>query len=656
MDPFELVCCSCRKQLTLNSRYPKIGPAGEMCCSICIAQRRLEWPDADVAFITTLKQELVHPDCCSSPCHPDGNHPLNCRSVLEAASINSKSFKVYCSAHTQDHPDYMSLERNSIKDYMISALKRVSEDATYPPEYLAEFRGKLWGTNFDAKQILSCLKKKTAFDADGPICSTHLNTAEYIEVDKYLFKCANCVNGTNPASERLDLALHVQRAKDECRNAKTFAFTSTILSALKTNHMNPKQQKDFLLDMNFLVSNKNDNLDQKSRCLFCHDLFNVGEKTPIQLHSEEKHEVCYACFISGRVRTCPIDNIQVTQQIIPAKANFLYKFRDRTCANDHTDGKPRFSYCNDSIPYALPCGHNLCQDCLSACSTINVLKCKRCCLNMDPRKVVPNKFIECQLVYIDLLCEDPNHPNQVIRYYNKDDMVVYCQKCQGLPGKYRNVIDPDGFNTELNRRLQELGKIYEHPIIRLIVEQSFLYTLSNRLGLFRYLSGSPNFTRHLRTSPKIFPLNYDSFNRWTPHQITEENLNIYSNVIMLIYGLLIGKGVSAPGNLIISSNNRILVESRIEASTNINDRIQEVYFPQSYDLTEAISIDLRFSPGDYFHGDAQRENQLITTTSKIKFDMDKYIELSSDSRVNRYFANGGPVLGLIASKFYANKS
>ena len=497
------------------------------------------------------------------------------------------------------------------------------------------------------------LEKKTAFDADGPICHDHLNPAGYIDVEKYLFKCENCVN---PASERLDLALHVQRAKDECRNAKTCAFTSMILSALRMDYMNSMQQKDFLLDMNFLISNKNDNLDHKSRCLFCLDLFNVGEKTPIQLHSEEKHEICYACFTSGRVRTCPIDNMPVEQQIVPAKVNFLYKFRDRTCANGHTEGKPRFSYCNNSIPYALPCGHNLCQDCLSACSTTQVLKCNRCSLNMDSRKVVPNKFIASQLIYIDLLCEDPNHPNQVIRFYNKDDMLVYCQKCQGIPGKYRNVIDPDGFNTELNMRLQELSGNYEHPIIRLIVKKCFLYTLSNRLGLFRYLSGSPNFTRHLRTSPKIFPLNYDSFNRWTPHQTTEENLNIKSNIIMLIYGLLIGKGVSAPGSMIISSNNRTLMEFRIEASANINDNIQEVYFYQPYDLTEAISIDLRFSPGDYFHGDAQRENQVITATSKIKFDMEKYIELSSDSSVNGYFANGGPVLGLIASKFYANKS
>ena len=345
----------------------------------------------------------------------------------------------------------------------------------------------------------------------------------------------------------------------------------------------------------------------------------------------------------------------VIQQIVPAKANFLYKFRDRTCANDHTDGKSRFSYCNNSIPYALPCRHNLCQDCKSACSAIKVLKCDRCSLNMDPRKVVPNKFIASQLVYIDLLCEDPNHPNQVVRYYNKDDMLVYCQKCQGIPGKYKNIIDPDGFNTELNNRLQDLSRQLENPISRFIVEKCFLYTLSNRLGLFRYLSGSSNFTRHLRTSPKIFPLNYDSFNRWTPHQTTEENLNINSNVIMLIYGLLIGKGVSTPGNLIISSNNRILIESRIEASTNINDSIQEVYFSQPYDLRKAISINLRFSPGDYFHGDAQRENQVITATSKIKFDMEKYIEFSSNSSINGYFANGGPVLGLIASKFYANE-
>ena len=194
---------------------------------------------------------------------------------------------------------------------MSFTLEKACEDANnYPPEYLAEFKDKLWNKNYDAKEILLSLKKKAAFDADGPICSAHLNPAEYIDMEKYLFKCENCVNRANPATERLDLASHVQRAKDECRNAKTCAFTSTILSALRKNHMHPKQQKDFLLDMNFLISNNNDNLDHRSRCLVCLDLFNVGEKTPIKLHPEEKHEVCYACFTSGRVRTCPIDNIQ----------------------------------------------------------------------------------------------------------------------------------------------------------------------------------------------------------------------------------------------------------------------------------------------------------------------------------------------------------
>ena len=651
MNQDKFRCSTCKKIFNLNTRYPIVNLSHEQKCRACYEQKGYKFNipgDDKTLFIVELKNELLNPDCCHSADNTPGTAQL-----IEAVSIDINTFKVYCAFCPKGESDRISLEDYPARFYLKFVLSNLYKDTRYPREYCADFKAKFISNEPSAKDILTCLKRKRAYDSETLICIQHLNPVSFIDEERFLFQCAICsLRSPCPVP---DLFFHFEKAKLICREAKTCAFTSTILNVLKNDNPRPKECKDFLLDMEFLMKNRNDNLDAKSRCLHCQDLFNLGEKTPIQLHQEEKHEVCYACFISGQVRECPIDKTPVNDQIKPARADFLYKIRAKMCILEHTDRTDQtkyFSYYKNSPPYRIHCGHNICSGCVSNSKERKVLECSKCELPMTPGDETIDEFIVQQLKFIELFCDNPDHSGMGDKYYNIDQCLVYCQKCK-FENKYRNFQNPSLFSAEINKKLYNLSLESNNLMLREVAEKLFLYTLSSRLGLYRYIANEtgPNLI-NVQMDPKILPLTFESFSYWTPHRTEAENLQIKSNAILEVYGLLVGKGVRNSGEIQITFSDGSWKYGTIEAAASIEDKIQGFMFDEPLLLKSMVEIYVGISAGEYFHGYGQRSDDgVFKANSRINLDENRYIEFFSNSNVNGCFANGGPVIGLVISKF-----
>lgn len=650
-------CPKCKQHFNFGQKYPLI-PNGQSICRACFANEGgvEEYPDDQ--YIFRLKEELLDLNCHPAVCHPDGNHPFPYKTChLDVDFFDEETCRGFCAKCATRKPSFTSLAKIGAKDIFRGILRKaITQD--YPMDYIEEFKGKYNNVSYSAMELLNCIQKKFCYDSDEPLCYTHLRPADYIDAKTFLFKCESCYGSNcqslNKQSNYID---HLRQAINICYESKTPAFNSTVLKVIKQKEF-PKEKsaKNFLLEMGKVISAQNDLFSANSRCLNCEKIFNVGEMTPIKLHPPNNlHEICYKCFTGSTTRKCPIENYNFPDMPEPYEYELLYKFRGRVCVLDHSDcvdKTGRFTYINGKLPYKLPCNDIICSEHYSTVLQTNVILC-RCGKEADYAYIKENQELKDQLKYLEMECT--SHKGNTAQYYNNDLLIAYCAKCN-FDQKYKHKIDPFAFNVKIIRELGEMSVAWPNPVIERFMQKHFLYTLSVKLKMHRYMHKNLEGVEDLLIYDKILPQNSSSIEYWTP-KATPEKLNITATVVIVVFGIIIGRSLFGRSRIRVLRDSIILTEADVdEVSEDFSVKTQIVKFPDPVLIENSLDLEILFSEGGYFHGFSQKEGKIITPGSKKSLDHSHSIKFASSSTHNGLFANGGPVLGLYMPLWYIFKT
>ena len=432
MDQF--ICKQCHKHFDLNERAPRVYPKTNQIICLTCTQENPDFTNATPQFIASLNQELLKPDC-----HPDQS----------AVSID-KNFFVYCRYCSENHSQSTNFENRGARSLFENYLRNAIELNSYPREYLQDFINKT-KKEVSATEILKTLKRKHLYDSEFPLCKNHLIPAKYLDDKSFEFTCDYCI--TDSSYSYPQYADYFKfKAFEVCSLANTSAFRSTIIKAFKFNNFN----KNFFLEMADVVKDKATSLISSSRCLICEELFGLGERYPIQLHDEVKHEVCYNCFVNTRSKKCPFCNTDFPQIIKHVQVKFLYEFKKRICEKGHIqpDEIKRFSAADKYYPYKLMCEHIICKICYNEAYEAGFYNCIQCGYNTRKELITTSIHLIHQLEHLEILCEEHKNP---LLYFNPQEFKGSCIKCKRNQVKERET-DLYKFTINLIEKLRELSQ------------------------------------------------------------------------------------------------------------------------------------------------------------------------------------------------------
>ena len=655
MDEKIFFCGNCKKFFNLTSRLPLINEQGTTWCFACASTVSIKWNEVRDAFLLKLRQELIYPDCHRSLCHPDGNHPHGCYPDIQAHSINIKTLQVFCEACFNPNSNIILIESQGARFPLLNLLKKAVEDKNSPREYLQECTDILYRESISANEILTCLRNKLRFDSEFILCRAHLRQAAFIDRANFVFKCTQCKNNEcDDLYADYNYYNKAVEARQHLNEVKTSAFRSVVLKLVKNGIKTPKDYKDIILEFSHMWSEKDSNLAPSSRCLLCEELFNLGDKLPVMLHEEEKHEICLKCYSKSTDKVCPIDRQPFPSELKPLLANYLFKVQSRACTRPHDDGKERYSYIFGIFPYRFPCGHGICKECSTSNDQTGGFTCYSCSAFFKKTHLMLNHHLLNQLKFLETCCENSEHIGQVARYFNHVDIITYCNKCKINP-RYRTEVNPDKFYTALIKKIRENDQTQNHKIISMILSKYYLYPLLFLLKAYRYLANpDARHAIHMRFN-KILPLNSNTYSYWIADDKAKESFIISSNAFIELAGLIIGKTYSTPGSLKIFYNNSLICEEVIPQFDDYNSKDHKVLFREPIISDSKIDLQIIFSFGCYCHGLPMKKDNKINLNPTINLPPDAYLSISTSSTMNGNIIIGGPILGLVLGNCYAYK-
>lgn len=640
MNDSTLLCVNCKKMFNLNSksRYPMEGGY----CITCISQFKENPQCADTMVITKLKNELLIPSCHDFSDVPEYERP-------HAYSIDTNTLKVYCEEHNPGSSSCLILEINPARFVLKGLLRNAIDIGQYPKEYVQDFKEKVY-RDFSVSEMHFSLCKKLMYDSNSPLCWVHLTPAIYLDSAKFQFQCEECKNDKsivygdeNGINTLFSIAINI------CANAKTAAFNSTVLKYFHGNYQEVNYYKNFLLEMRQVVEDSKTSLIKSSKCLLCEQQFCIGERNPIMLHDEEKHEICYKCFASRKEMFCPIDKIHYDANRVPVyDLKMLFDIGDRSCEMGHeqNDMPGRFSYKLHNFPYLTNCGHHLCDICYRNSLQTNAIICS-CGQTCEAKSARLDDYLLYKLKYLEMFCEVPDHKGALIKCYNDTDVIPYCLKCK--PNlRFTSKVTPELFSKSLYRKLCENGNSIDSELFVQGRNYFMLLTMSKRYQLYKYMMNP--FQNVMRFS-EIYPPVQESLVNWYVLGNEDISFEIKSNTKFELWGLIIGKPRTKDSKTVVKMNGQIVFQRDIQKSNDFDDKFEEVRFHKPYFVEEESMCQVSLGKAGYFYGWVDVNGNERNSAMSINLDVDYWIKLNFNKGTRRENKYGGPILGLIISTF-----
>ena len=334
----------------------------------------------------------------------------------------------------------------------------------------------------------------------NPLCLIHIQYATYFNNRTCTYHCNYCIMTSDYLPYDNDANRNIIKEKlYKClKEAKTSAIVSTAIKSI----CNQSIDKSFLYVIRAINDTKNANITKNSSCLICMKKFSLGIHYPIQLHKEEKHEICYECYQQYKLNTCIIDHEPLNPaNVIPASSPNLFTIDGNACTKHKTVLK--FSYYNKIMPYLICCPkENICQECLQSNHEVSVIIiCSNCNMNKHMSTIGKNENLLNTLKYVEVMCDNPAHVRCPAICYNKNDLQVYCNKCNNK--RFSAFTNPYPFIDQLNKKLLEIPSTECTEFMKSYIKEYFIIPLVVKLRLYRTLKMKKDNIQVLRFSKHL---------------------------------------------------------------------------------------------------------------------------------------------------------
>ncbi|OMJ66003.1 hypothetical protein SteCoe_37306 [Stentor coeruleus] len=636
MNDITLFCSNCKFMFNLNanSRYPMEGGY----CITCVPQFIENPRNIDQMFITKLKKEILTPSCHDFSDAEEFYRP-------HAYSLDINTLKIYCEEHHPGQENCIILEINPARFVLKGLLRNALDTGLYPKEYNQDFKQKIYGECTVTEMHFS-LCKKLMYDSNSPLCWVHLTPAIYLDSAKFHFQCELCKNDKSIVYADEDGINNLYTiALNICASAKTAAFNSTVLKLFHGTNQENNYLKNFFLEMRQVAEEFKSDLVKSSRCLLCEQQFSIGERHPIMLHDEERHEICYKCFVTRREFICPIDLTPYDMNRKPiSDIKILFDISDRSCTMGHDSGK--FSYKLHNFPYLINCGHQICEICYKNYLQTNAIICN-CGRTCEVRAAHLDDYLLYKLKYLEMFCEVPDHREAPIKCFNDNDIIPYCNKCKSNP-KYASKVTPELFSKNLYKKLWENANSIESELFIQGRSNYILLTMNKRYQLYKYMT---NPCKNVMRFNVIYPSVQESLVNWYALGNEDIIFEIKSNTKFELWGLIIGKPRTKDVIITVKINGQMLFQGNNPKSNDFDDKIFEARFIKPYFVDREITCEVGLGKAGYFHGYVDVRSNERNSAMSANLDIDYWIKFNFNKATRRENNYGGPILGLIISSF-----
>ena len=621
---YKCVCTLCKYTLDLDMGYPYVNDQNQMCCIRCFNRNPTKFYGAtvvnDTIFVILQKQVLK----------------AHCHEEKQAYWINKDCFYLSCQECGSEVYSF-SFEKIEPKKLLKNLLEQIIQEGRHDKEYLYHWKISL---NQDIESMHKSLKEMFLLDSKIPICIIHFEKATTYDLKKFTFHCPSCPQSDNQVPhDDQNMNRILSEAFNCIRIAKTSAISTTILKAISCGNYD----KNFLYAMHKVNDEKKASITRTSSCLRCFREFSLGKLYPIQIHMEERHEICYEYCQQGWPSTCFIDGENSVTELKLAPAYALFAVEGNVCKDHGSNYK--FSYYNNIDPYNVCCPKvNICGDCKNSSTTTGFIQCPNCFTIKKINTLQINASLKNTLKHTEVNCDDPYHAGSSATCFNKETLQVYCDKCKNR-GRNANNKNFFQFFTELNKKLYEQYQNAPSILMKSAIIDITL-PLRVRLRLYKMLQQRQDLINLIRFTDYLPSENYDNLSQWEISRTDPPcSLVLSCDGRLELLGFFIGFSKIGFETLVISTNNETICNTEICYKVN-NFAYQKVELTKSIIISsDPVEFLFTFSEGSYYHGDPKyREANLFVDNINIKLD-------SRDFSL-RNNVIGGPIFGFIFDSFY----
>lgn len=640
----EFLCKDCQEFIDLSLGKPYQDSSQMLICSECVKKPKYTTNNLQGLGIVD-KQTLINlkgVTICST-CHP----------ASQAYYFNDSNCKMICrQCNPNNFMRILDFEKRSPKYKLKLLLEECCNSNNYDKKYRQRWKNML---NNSAEDIYKCLVEKHFFDKETPICTDHIEEAEFYDKTEFKFKCRLCnFSGGNIVLYNQSLLILKLQCLNIIKLAKTEAFNSYIINAVFNNNFD----KNFFYAMKNFNSEKNCDLSANSNCLFCYEKFGLGIKLPISLHDDPLHEICCKCFYDKRPSYCPIDNSPISTNIQIRNFQELYKIKSKSCCGDHGGVKiPRFSYYRKIYPYNICCKQCICTSCLEEGKKVGGIICSQCNLMKSLNGIGIDDNILYQLKFLEMPCE--NHSHLTALYFDSKNIKLYCDSCMPIPVAVRKELLSDKFENELLRRIN-LMQIHNSQLITKIKNYYYYYPLIVKFRAYKFCESCVTYLQNKNTGyvqplkstvmrfSYIIPLRLTSILKWYVKQDAFYQMNISCRGELELSGLVVGRPISNKSQIKVLYNNIMLAEDSIDIYFN-EGQTTEIDFNMTVPISyEPITLMILLNSGHYCHGDTK------SMINDLNFNEVPIYVTSSKEYGNLEI--GGPIVGFKFIGFHISEA